>query len=289
MPMAPRRGDEFLLNTTVASFQYHSSLAQLADGRLVATWTDESQSPDDPSGTAIRSQIFNSDGSTSVGEFLVNTTTTNDQFDPSVAALNGGGFVVAWQTAATDDIHAQIFDANGSTSGAEFLVNTATTNTQGHASITALAGGGFVVSWTDTSGSPDDLSAHAVRAQVYAANGATVGSEFLVNTTTVGGQLYSDVAALPDGRFVIAWMDSSHVGDDSSGHAIRAQVFNGDGSTSGGELLVNTTATADQIVPSISVLADGRFVVAWDDNSQTRTTRPATPSAPRFSTRARAA
>ena len=268
MPMAPKPADNC---SSTPRWRAARSIPRSRNSPTVAWWRPGPtlrQSPDDPSGYAIRSQIFNSDGSTSGDEFLVNTTTTDDQFDPSVAALSGGGFVVAWVTAAGDDIHAQIFDANGSKAGAEFLVNTATTNNQTRASIAALAGGGFVVSWTDTSGSPDELSAHAVRAQVYAANGATVGSEFLVNTTTVGGQLYPDVAALPDGRFVIAWMDSSHVGDDSSGSAIRAQVFNGDGSKSGAELLVNTTAAADQIVPSISVLADGRFVVAWDDNSQ---------------------
>jgi hypothetical protein len=36
--------------------------------------------------------------------------------------------------------------------GSEFLVNTATLNTQEQPTITGLSGGGFVVSWTDHSG-----------------------------------------------------------------------------------------------------------------------------------------
>ena len=71
-------GSAFLLNTTQPGFQFSPSLAQLTNGQIVATWHDNSQSPDDPS-EAVRSQIFNSDGSKAGSEFLVNTTTANSQ------------------------------------------------------------------------------------------------------------------------------------------------------------------------------------------------------------------
>src|SRR6266436_6939689 len=95
-----------------------------------------------------------------------------------------------------------------------------------------------------------------------------VGSEILVNTTTTDNQLQPTVATFSDGRFVVAWTDNSQTGGDTSETAIRAQIFNPDGTTSGSELLVNTTTIRGQLTPTITTLADGRFVVAWEDNSR---------------------
>ena len=64
----------------------------------------------DTSGFAIRGQIFDVTPALTVAydvavkagdEFLVNTTTTNGQAEPSVTGLAGGGFVVTWR----DDSH----------------------------------------------------------------------------------------------------------------------------------------------------------------------------------------
>ena len=46
------------------------------------------------------------------GEFQVNTYTTSEQSDPSIAALSDGGFVVTWTSLGQDghdrDIYAHI-------------------------------------------------------------------------------------------------------------------------------------------------------------------------------------
>ena len=228
------------------------------------------------SGIDVRAQVFNANGTKFGTEFLVNTTTASFQRDPTITALANGRFVVAW----TDDsmtggdtsgkaIRAQVFNANGSAFGAEFLVNTATANIQEQPSITALASGGFVVTWTDFSQTIGDASGFAVRAQVFNANGTVSGAEFLVNTTIVGSQYEPATTTLADGRFVVAWTDFSFTGGDLSGLAIRAQMFNANGSTSGAEFLVNSTTLAIQYQATITALEDGRFVVAWTDGSAT--------------------
>ena len=66
------------------------------------------------------------------------------------------------------------------------------------------------------------------------------GNESLVNTTTAGNQTDAAVTGLANGRFVVTWTDDSHVGSDTSGTAIRGQIFNADGSKAGGEFQVNT-------------------------------------------------
>ena len=89
------------------------------------------------------------------------------------------------------------------------------------------------------------------------------GREILVNTATGADQNESRVAALANGQFVVTWTDGSLTGDETSGRAVRAQVFNVHGIASGPELLVNTMTVGDQVQPTIADLPDGRFVVGW--------------------------
>ena len=51
-------GSTFQVNSTVAGNQFANAMTTLLDGRFLVSWTDASQSPDDPSGFAVRSQIF---------------------------------------------------------------------------------------------------------------------------------------------------------------------------------------------------------------------------------------
>ena len=269
-------GAEFLVNTTTSSFQLSSSITALDDGRFVVSWTDLSGSNGDFSGAAVRAQIFNGDGTMAGAEFLVNTTTSDDQDTATITGLANGGFVISWRdTSQTggdtslDAIRAQVYNADGTTLGAEFLVNTTTTSIQKDPSVTALADGRFVVSWVDLSGSGGDTSGFAVRAQIFDGDGTASGAEFLVNTTTFNSQTSPSVTALADGRFVVSWTDFSLSGGDTSSDAVRAQIFNGDGSPSGAEFLVNTTTAFIQDSSVITALADGRFVVSWRDTSST--------------------
>ena len=84
-------------------------------------------------------------------EFLVNTTTASAQYEPTLAALSDGRFVAAWTdfSLSTGDtsgsaVFAQVFNADGSKSGAEFLVNTTTNSFQEQPTLTALTEGRFV-------------------------------------------------------------------------------------------------------------------------------------------------
>ncbi len=62
--------------------------------------------------------------------------------------------------------------------------------------------------------------------------------EFLVNANTTSGQVDSSVTALADGRFVVSWTDNSLGIGDASGTAVRARIFNADGTQSVQEFVV---------------------------------------------------
>jgi Ca2+-binding RTX toxin-like protein len=140
--------------------------------------------------------------------------------------------------------------------GQEFIVNTATASHQSDPSITALADGRFVVTYNSI-----DFSVHTVRARIFNADGSAAGNDFLVNTTTATNHS-SSVTALADGRFVVTWQSNSGAND------IRSRIINADGSPDltvnmGFDFLVNTTTANGQTSPSVTALADGRFVVTW--------------------------
>ncbi len=157
----------------------------------------------------------------------------------------------------------------------EFQVNTTASGDQYQPSITALAGGGFFIAWTDNSRGVDtqgdDTSSYAIRGQVFDAQGDWVGSEFRVNLVTTYGQVQPDVLALADGRFIVAYSDTSSGletgGDDTEFGAIRARIFNADGSPDGDEFLVNVTTVGHQNEPQMTQLPDGRVVFTWSDYS----------------------
>ncbi|CAH0210317.1 calcium-binding protein [Roseomonas sp. CECT 9278] len=101
----------------------------------------------------------------------VNTTTAADQVNPAVAALAGGGFVVAWEDYsngnANADIRARVYDAAGVATSVDFLVPTtaAAVGQQFSPDVAGLIDGRFIVTWsTLTSPGGNNLD---IAAQVF--------------------------------------------------------------------------------------------------------------------------
>lgn len=141
--------------------------------------------------------------------------------------------------------------------GPEFRVNTEEAGHQFGGNIAALPDGGYIITWESVE---QDGDSRGIYAQRYDAVGATVGTEFRVNTETTGAQQTAFVSVLADGGFVITW---SSAGQDGSGDGVYGQRYAADGSLLGSEFQVNSFVTGDQNTPVSAGLSDGGFVVAW--------------------------
>ncbi|MBI3155174.1 MAG: cadherin-like domain-containing protein, partial [Burkholderiales bacterium] len=201
------------------------------------------------------------------GETRVNTTTADTQaINPNVAQAIAtdadGNFVVVWASNLQDGsaygIYAQRHAADGSAQGSEFLVNTATADNQINPAVAMDAAGNFVVAWASNL---QDGSGYGVYAQRFDAAGTAQGVEFLVNTTTAGGQSGPAIAVAPSGDFVITWTGSGQDPDASSG--IYAQRYDASGVAQGGEFRVNSYTLGTQQLASAAMDAAGNFVVTW--------------------------
>jgi Ca2+-binding RTX toxin-like protein len=191
----------------------------------------------------------------------VNTTRPGDQFDPGVAGLAPGGYVVIWTSDGQDGsgkgVYAQRFDTADAPVGLETQINTTTAGDQGDPAVAALAKSGYVATWTSEG---QDGSGLGVYAQRYDSVGAPVGTEIRVNATTVGDQYASAVAGLAKGGHVVTWTAD---GQDGSGLGVYAQRYDSAGATLGVETRVNTTTEGDQADPSVAGLAGGGYVITW--------------------------
>src|SRR5207253_1724895 len=87
------------------------------------------------------------------------------------------------------------------------------------------------------------------------------GSEFRVNTYTVGSQNFAAVAMSASGAFVIVWQSD---GQDGSGWGLYGQRYNSSGLPQGSEFRVNTETSGHQVYPRIAMNSSGQFVVTWE-------------------------
>ncbi|UVC07315.1 hypothetical protein IHQ71_19145 [Rhizobium sp. TH2] len=259
-------GDETRVNTFTTGAQALSSVIGLADGGWLVAWQSNGQDGDD---WGIYQQRFDADGAVAGAEIHVNTHTTGAQRDTNVTALADGGWVVTWTSQGQDGdlggIYQQRYDASGATDGDETRVNTTyTTGGQSTPSITALPepDGGWVVTW---SSSGVDGNSDGISQQRYNAEGAAVGTETVVNTYTTSSQDEPSIAALSGGGWVVTWHSS---GQDGSGDGIYQQHYDETGAAVGSETRVNTFTTSDQEYSSVTALADGGWVVAWQSSNQ---------------------
>jgi FG-GAP-like repeat len=196
---------------------------------------------------------------------LVRTDTidvgTNLTFNPSITAFADSSYVITYTagSGADTDIVARVVSSSG-TVGAQFDIDNQTDH-RDFSEVATLSNGNFVVTyWDEVLGSATDTD---VKFAV-----ANSGGTLVVGPTTVPGanglglETDPDVAALREGGFVIVWTDPDAVVND-----IRATILSNSGATIASNIFVNTTTAGGQDEASVVALADGGFLVTWEDDN----------------------
>lgn len=252
----------FVVNETPVAYFAFPEVLPLPDGRFVVTWASSSIVDGPPE--SIHGRIFESDGSPASSDFVVNTTIGDRQEHPSITAMSDGRFIAMWNSDDAGDgdgnsIRARIFNTDGSAAGDDFVVNSTGVNNQYAPVATTLADGRFVAAWFSYDSGDGD--SQCIRARIFNEDGSAAAPDFVVNTIGNGGQLSPEIASLSGDRFIITWYSSD--AGDGDGSCVRGRIFNADGSTSGDDILLNSTTASNQDSAVVTVLADGRFVATW--------------------------
>jgi hypothetical protein len=197
-------------------------------------------------------------------EFQVNTHTTDVQFKPAAASDGSGNFVVVWASYGQDGsgydgsdygIRGQRFSAAGLAQGAEFQINTYTSNRQIAPAVSSDPNGNFVVVWSSEG---QDGDGWGVFGQRFNASGVPLGGEFRVNTYTTGREYVGGVSSDASGNFVIVW--SGRVNLDA--YPIFGQRFNASGVRQGPAFFVSSFPGIFGN-GAVSSAPNGDFVVVW--------------------------
>ncbi|SCA64193.1 hypothetical protein SCG7086_CN_00010 [Chlamydiales bacterium SCGC AG-110-P3] len=179
-----------LIGSGVADAQ-NSDVAALADGGYIVTWQGREGSE------KILAQQYDAQGNTVGAEFDVAPATSEQLTNPSVTALEDGGFAISYTNMNMKDLLVQRFDMSGNTVGSAITVNNSIKDTV-KSDITSLADGGFIVSYS----SSDDVTV-----QRYDSAGAAVGSEQVISSVDSNKPLDIALTTTSDG-YQIAWSAS---------------------------------------------------------------------------------
>ncbi|MCU7842016.1 MAG: DUF4347 domain-containing protein, partial [Candidatus Thiodiazotropha sp. (ex Troendleina suluensis)] len=256
-------GGEFLVNTTISNHQQHSAVAADDSGNFVVVWESYSQ---DGSGWGTYAQRFDAAGVAQGSEFIINTTTANEQRTPEIAMAGNGEFVVAWESHSQDGsgwgIYARRFDAAGTAQSGEIQVNTTTADEQDLPGVAMDDSGNFIVTWE--SYDQDAAGTYGIYARQFNSAGAAVSGEVQISTTYASGQAWPSVT-WSNNQAVFAW--SGNGSGDSSGvffrlaeatpHDNEAPSFGiGDGT------VTTDTSALTEGGQSVIVQPDGKILVA---------------------------
>lgn len=275
-----KAGSETLINTYTLGYLLEGTLkvTGLTGGGSVIAW----ESYDEDS-YGVYQQRVDADGNPVGNAAVVETNITGGQFSPSLAGLADGGWVTTWSTANgtgnSTDIHQQRYDADGMKVGGENQVSAYfTTGSRDSSSVASLADGGWVVTWVAmtyvprTDGGSGLQPDYDIYQQRYGANGAAMGANALVNTTTASYREFQSIAGLSDGGWVVAWSSYDII---DGGWDVFQQRYAANGLKLGAEVheassetLVNAHTTNSQYLPTVAALSDGGWIVTWMSEGQ---------------------
>jgi len=235
---------EFQANSVTAGVQRDPTVSPTGNNGFLVAWSDQSGQLDSD-GFGIAATVLDATGWTTGpgADFLVNSTTTGQQFMPRAALQPGNGLVVVWaDESLTEDlqefgIRARLltddgqFRQNNDGTDEDFQVNTTTAGSQELPAVAALSSGDFLTLWQDWSGA--DGSGSGIRARALTSNARPViflysdsADDFGVDTTFVGSQRAPVVCSFGS-WFMTAWVDESEHAPDGSGSGIRYRLVTG--------------------------------------------------------------
>jgi hypothetical protein len=232
----------------------NASITSFANGGYVVSYTLDNGGGN----TDILARIVSPTGLVGA-QILVRDNGALDADLSQLATLSNGNFVdVYQQTIGRDhDIDFDIRTQAGAVVANDFPV-VGTTKEETDPDVVALAGGGFVVAWTDAAG--DGAGNMGVRARIFNNAGNSVTGIFALNTTTAGSQNETSLVALADGGFMAIWEEDTVPGVD------RGQRFDALGNKVGTEFVVKTNPVGSlPDSPDLALLQDGRVVATFGD------------------------
>lgn len=219
----------------------------LTGGGYAVLWAKSTTGP------GVHVQRFHADGTPAGAAQNPSAAAAGAQL--GITGLGAGGYLVTWGTYGTPEVPASAGGARAysstdvplgpeQTAGASWAFPADT----GPGVAAPLAGGGAVLVW--------QFGVATAFMQQLAPDGTPLTSPRSVDDSIpgAGGHSAPSAAGLPDGGYVVAWVEAGEV------HARR---FAADGTPLGTETRINLATTSPQGPTTVVPMASGGFMIAW--------------------------
>ncbi len=259
-PLGNPVSGEFRLNTfSTVTEEFRQALAPTNDGGFIVVYEDMQSGV-----SSILFDRFDASGTRLNGGYVQQDTSgaTPSYRNPDVA-VNANNLAFATfvldQASFSDAVQYKVFNASTGTPGGFISAISTSTGTIGEHEVTALAGGGFVVvaHINEDAGSSFD----SIQYKVFDPFGSALTGQLAVASTASDSDFDFDpsVIGLAGGGFAIAWRNQDSTDDD-----IAVRVYDAAGNDIGGGRV--GSSIDDHNEPSLVALADGTFIVLFDDD-----------------------
>ena len=189
-------------------------------------------------------------------------TIADDQTDPSIISDDSGGAIIVWTDyrGGNSDIYAQRIDSSGIVRWtADGVAISAAANDQSYPTIVNDGSGGAIITWQVNSSSND----YNIYVQRINANGTV---QWTVNGVAIctAGHHQQDPKIISDGSGgdIITWEDQR----SGTNYDIYAQRIDISGLVQwAGDGVAISTATYDQIFPTLVGDSNGGAIITWQD------------------------
>ena len=212
------RSAAFIAGGEVTSLSvFDATVAALSNGNFVVTWREDIGAGD----LNVKAQIFNASGTSVSGEITISSE-TDDQSQPAVIGLPGGGFAIVIRdqfagSTTNSELELRIYDDAGTQVSTTAVVNSGA-DLVSEPDIAVISDNYLLVSYTSNRNGNNDIFA-----QVFDFGGNEIGSEFNLEVTA-GTQASSAISSIGSGVFVSVWQDSESAGPDASGYHVAGQM-----------------------------------------------------------------
>jgi len=253
--------NDIRVSTKTNSPQTKPAIAALPTGNFAVAWESMHE---DGHYKGVYMRIVGPTGQMVTTPVQVNQYTANNQRDPVITTLAGGGFIIIWvseeeilngdRAVHYAHIYARVYDDAGAPLTDEFQLN-ADDAICANPSVAATASGGFTVGWSQRSPRP---SGWDVYARSFSAARAPVAAAFRLNTHTYGDQFGPKIASVGNAQIAV-W---TSLGQDGSAQAVIGRLLL-DGAPNGDEFTNTTTTVSSQIHPVAAADGVDRLLTVW--------------------------
>ena len=272
-PTGTAQGDDFSMAQEVTPDRYDGAVATDKKGNFIVVWSSVEDGNSD-----IMAQRFQANGTPLGAAFQVNVDdpaapTVPVDFNPVVASMVDGGFIVAWASLLPDGINSQgttpqvlarRFTAAGAPAGAQVQVSSGLVKGDRPGMCVDTSGRPVIVWTTVDAFRPFQSNLSGVSLRRLSAKGVPLGTTGTVVAPPAAQSVRPAVSCGNGSTFVVVW--HSDVAPAVDHLDILGQRFSNQGRPVGAKFVVNTTTTSYQRNPAISHDPSGNFVVVWQSD-----------------------